>query len=172
MYYALGVDFGCGEDTQRKLKMIIFVMIVLGKKKNKMKDKILKLIKALWERYPEQRLGQLLENYVFDPKKMFYQEDKETEKRLSIKLEETIFKKGLNVIVSSDRTAKPYMKKLERSIKKFSGFVILDDSDIKEIRTLKREGTNIIIHTHNDKIIDIADHLFGLTKNKIVGLKK
>jgi len=46
---------------------------------------ILKYIERLWSKYPNQRLGQLLENFVFDPKTMFYQEDKITEERLKWK---------------------------------------------------------------------------------------
>lgn len=41
-------------------------------------QEILKLLEKLWEKYPNQRLGQLLENYMFKPEKMFYQDDGET----------------------------------------------------------------------------------------------
>lgn len=85
------------------------------------------------------------------------------------------FGKGLNVIVASDKTTKPFMRGLKKSVRKYMRAIILDDSlgmSIKEIRILKRKRTNIIIHTHNDEIIDIADHLFGLTKKGIVELKK
>ena len=55
-------------------------------------DKILDELKSLWNRHPDMRLGQLLENYVFTDGKrgdktsvrMFYQEDDETLRKLSI----------------------------------------------------------------------------------------
>jgi uncharacterized protein YihD (DUF1040 family) len=48
---------------------------------------ILKLLRKLWQRYPDQRLGQLLENYVFfegkrgdlTSVKLFFQEDWKTQ---------------------------------------------------------------------------------------------
>ena len=54
------------------------------------KKEILRLIEKLWNKYPYQRLGQLLENYIFVKGErgdktscaIFYQEDKETLKRL------------------------------------------------------------------------------------------
>jgi uncharacterized protein YihD (DUF1040 family) len=70
---------------------------IIGKhgKVRKMRNKkrikrILKLIEKLWNKYPDQRLGQLLENYVFTQGKrgdktsamMFNQEDDETENQL------------------------------------------------------------------------------------------
>ena len=50
--------------------------------------RICKKIEELWNKAPDQRLGQLLENYVFDAGKnrgaatcfLFYQEDDKTEK--------------------------------------------------------------------------------------------
>lgn len=50
------------------------------------KNEILKLLSDLWSEYPNQRLGQLLENYVFntDQSCMFYQSDMETLRRLKI----------------------------------------------------------------------------------------
>jgi hypothetical protein len=42
------------------------------------KKELLKLIEKLWEKYPEQRFGQLLENFVFNSNEMFSQEDEET----------------------------------------------------------------------------------------------
>jgi mRNA-degrading endonuclease RelE of RelBE toxin-antitoxin system len=47
---------------------------------------ILKLLRKLWERNPEQRLGQILENYIFiegqrgdiTSNRLFYQDDKRT----------------------------------------------------------------------------------------------
>lgn len=50
-------------------------------------ERILNMLKELWNKYPDQRLGQLLENYVFFKGKrgditslrLFYQEDDETE---------------------------------------------------------------------------------------------
>jgi len=47
-----------------------------------MNDKILKLLKELWEKYPNHRLGQLLENFVFNKDKMFFQEDEDTIKKI------------------------------------------------------------------------------------------
>ena len=52
--------------------------------------KILKLLEQLWNKSTDQRLGQLLENYVFyrgergdrTSVKLFYQEDDETERIL------------------------------------------------------------------------------------------
>lgn len=42
-------------------------------------DKILDLVRELWEKYPDQRLGQIMSNYVFDNKivDMFYVEDED-----------------------------------------------------------------------------------------------
>ena len=45
-------------------------------------DEILTDIRALWINYPDMRLGQLLENFVFDKKTMFYQEDDVTDEKL------------------------------------------------------------------------------------------
>jgi uncharacterized protein YihD (DUF1040 family) len=45
--------------------------------------RILKLIEKIWTRYPDMRLGQLLNNFVWiDAKGIFYGEDDETEKML------------------------------------------------------------------------------------------
>lgn len=42
--------------------------------------RILKRIEKLWERYPDQRLGQLLQNYAgFTREDNFYREDYDTE---------------------------------------------------------------------------------------------
>ena len=44
---------------------------------------ICKLIEKLWKKYPDQRLGQLLENYVFGHREScFFQDDMETTIRL------------------------------------------------------------------------------------------
>ena len=51
---------------------------------------ILQLLENVWNKYPHQRLGQLLENFVFikgergdkNSQKMFYQSDEKTIKRL------------------------------------------------------------------------------------------
>lgn len=42
-------------------------------------DKILDLVRELWEKYPDQRLGQIMYNYVFDNRMvdMFYVEDED-----------------------------------------------------------------------------------------------
>lgn len=54
-------------------------------------DKICDLLKVLWKQHPDQRLGQLLENYVFPSVEMkqggrtaliFFQEDEETFSRI------------------------------------------------------------------------------------------
>jgi len=54
------------------------------------KKNILDLLRQLWEMHPEERLGQLLENYVFDEKSMVFQDDEETKNK--IKKEIGIFK--------------------------------------------------------------------------------
>ena len=54
------------------------------------KEEILTRLKELWDKYPQQRLGQLLENYVFfsgergdrTSVKLYYQEDLDTLKIL------------------------------------------------------------------------------------------
>jgi len=56
--------------------------------------RILKLLEELWKKYPDQRLGQLLENYVFfqgergdsTSVRLFHQQDDLTEKILKEKL--------------------------------------------------------------------------------------
>jgi len=56
----------------------------------KTKEEILSQLKTLWDRHPLQRLGQLLENYVFfqgergdkTSVRLFYQQDEETLKIL------------------------------------------------------------------------------------------
>lgn len=45
-------------------------------------DEVLTDIRALWINYPDMRLGQLLENFVFDTDTMFYQEDDITDEKL------------------------------------------------------------------------------------------
>ena len=45
-------------------------------------DEILTDIRTLWINYPDMRLGQLLENFVFDTDTMFYQEDDVTYEKL------------------------------------------------------------------------------------------
>lgn len=55
-----------------------------------MRKKILALLETLWDKYPNQRLGQLLENYVFTDGKrgdltsvrLFHQQDELTLKKL------------------------------------------------------------------------------------------
>ena len=42
--------------------------------------RILKEIETLWELVPDQRLGQLLQNYVFGRGDIFFQEDDKSEK--------------------------------------------------------------------------------------------
>lgn len=41
-------------------------------------NEIIDKLKALWLKYPDQRLGQLLENYVFDLDFIFHQDDEVT----------------------------------------------------------------------------------------------
>ncbi len=58
-------------------------------------DRILEKIGKLWKRFPDQRLGQLIENYVIPSGAMrgyatcwiFYAEDDDTEERLDDMLE-------------------------------------------------------------------------------------
>ena len=45
-------------------------------------DEILTDIRTLWTNYPDMRLGQLLENFVFEQDTMFYQEDDVTDEKL------------------------------------------------------------------------------------------
>jgi len=53
---------------------------------NKEQEEILKLLRKFWKKYPNQRFGQLLENYLFfqgqrgdkTSNMLFFQEDKET----------------------------------------------------------------------------------------------
>lgn len=45
-------------------------------------DEILSDIRTLWTNYPDMRLGQLLENFVFNTDTMFYQEDDVTDEKL------------------------------------------------------------------------------------------
>jgi hypothetical protein len=48
--------------------------------------RICKLIEKIWNKYPDQRLGQLLSNYVFGRQiDIFFQEDNLTEENLEIK---------------------------------------------------------------------------------------
>ena len=66
------------------------------REKNRIK-RILKLLETLWKNYPDQRLGQILENYVFfkgergdkTSVKLFYQEDITTEDILNKALRRT-----------------------------------------------------------------------------------
>ena len=59
-----------------------------AKERSNMREKarikrICKLLEKLWNETPDQRLGQLLENYIFTgPAMMFHQEDDITEHRL------------------------------------------------------------------------------------------
>jgi hypothetical protein len=58
-------------------------------------SRILKKLETLWLRHPDQRLGQLLENYIFFEGKrgdqtsvaLFYQEDDSTEIILDVRIE-------------------------------------------------------------------------------------
>jgi len=58
-------------------------------------DRIIELLRELWKKYPDQRLGQLLENYIFfagergdvTSVRLFYQEDDITERILKDKIE-------------------------------------------------------------------------------------
>jgi len=67
--------------------------LMRGPKPNHNKE-ILKLLKELWDKNPDMRLGQLLENYVFiDGKrgddtscKLYYQYDEKTVERLKEEL--------------------------------------------------------------------------------------
>lgn len=51
-----------------------------------MKKKLLELLEKLWEKYPEQRLGQLLENFIFEPEKMFNRLDRDIIEKLKEEL--------------------------------------------------------------------------------------
>lgn len=44
--------------------------------------RILKKMEKLWSEYPDQRLGQFIENYLIQPNRLFFQEDDLTEDRL------------------------------------------------------------------------------------------
>ena len=44
----------------------------------KNQKELLESLRKLWEKHPEQRLGQLLENFVFYEDSMYHQEDDET----------------------------------------------------------------------------------------------
>ena len=58
-------------------------------------DRIIELLRELWKKYPDQRLGQLLENYIFlggerrdaTSVKLFYQGDDVTERILEDEIE-------------------------------------------------------------------------------------
>ena len=45
-------------------------------------DEMLTNLYTLWINYPDMRLGQLLENFIFDKDTMFYQEDDVTDEKL------------------------------------------------------------------------------------------
>lgn len=45
-------------------------------------DEMLTNLHTLWINYPDMRLGQLLENFIFDKDTMFYQEDDVTDEKL------------------------------------------------------------------------------------------
>ena len=45
-------------------------------------DEMLTNLRTLWMNYPDMRLGQLLENFVFSADTMFYQEDDVTNEKL------------------------------------------------------------------------------------------
>lgn len=45
-------------------------------------DEVLTNLRILWMNYPDMRLGQLLENFVFSTDTMFYQEDDVTNEKL------------------------------------------------------------------------------------------
>jgi len=69
----------CGWET------VMFGVFTNGSKDEKRIKRICEELERLWKRYPDQRLGQLLLNYVFPPGKKtdyFYTEDDETEKRI------------------------------------------------------------------------------------------
>jgi len=44
--------------------------------------RICKLLEKAWNKVPDQRLGQFMDNYIFNETNIFYQEDKPTEKIL------------------------------------------------------------------------------------------
>lgn len=46
-------------------------------------DDLLINLRTLWMNYPDMRLGQLLENFIFDKDTMFYQEDDVTNEKLT-----------------------------------------------------------------------------------------
>lgn len=45
-------------------------------------DEMLTNLRTLWINYPDMRLGQLLENFIFSTDTMFYQEDDVTNEKL------------------------------------------------------------------------------------------
>jgi len=49
-------------------------------------DRVLDRVRELWNIYPDQRLGQLLQNYVFGRGDNFYIEDDETERMLTLEI--------------------------------------------------------------------------------------
>ena len=70
------------------------------------KKELLDLVENLWEKYPKQRFGQLLENYVFNKDEMFYQEDERTLQRINSELDEFLKNKS-PPIISPDNPQSP-----------------------------------------------------------------
>lgn len=54
--------------------------------------RILAKLEKLWEQYPDQRLGQLLENFVYGRVNLFYPEDDKAEGQLDAKLYDLMMK--------------------------------------------------------------------------------
>ena len=53
-------------------------------------DRITAKLNELWHRHPDQRFGQLIENYIANPTFFWYQEDDETEMRVDYQLEQMV----------------------------------------------------------------------------------
>lgn len=41
-------------------------------------DEITDALNELWHEFPDMRLGQLIENFIIDPNRLFFQEDDDT----------------------------------------------------------------------------------------------
>jgi len=80
--------------NKTKNKEVEKVLDLMGKPKPNYNKQILKLLEKLWQKYPNMRLGQLLENFIFldgergdkTSQELYYQYDEKTIKRINKEL--------------------------------------------------------------------------------------
>lgn len=78
------------------------------------------------------------------------------------------FVNGLNVFMAPEEIAETFMKKLKVP----RGYCILEkNTKLEEIQKRLNKKENLVIYSHNEEIINIADCLHGIGNKEVISLK-